>query len=172
MINLVPLSQNDGELVYKLLQKIGKEENQFHNEAFGLTYYQFKKWLIQQVEWSKGENLPEGYVRQWIYWLYDEDTPIGFGKLRERLTDRSREIGGNIGYAIASDQRGKGYGTILFKLLLKKANDLGIKEVLSTVEKNNEASKVIQEKCGGVLVHENEKRLYYSFNDALKKCEG
>ena len=130
---------------------------------------EFKKWLVTQKQWEHGDSLPTGYVRQWTYWFYDMEEPIGYGKLRERLTEKSRNIGGNIGYAIASDRRGKGYGYILFKMLLNEAQFLGISEVMSTVEKNNPASKRIQEKCGGKLIKETEERWYFSFDEALRE---
>ena len=168
MIRLRELTINADENVYLMLQKIGKEENGFHNDVNGMTFYQFREWLIQQKKWENGESLPVGYVRQWIFWLYDGDTPVGMGKLREKLTDSSRQKGGNIGYAITPDQRGKGYGSILFMLLLEKAKELSISEVISTVEKKNPASKRVQEKCGGVLVSENDERWFFSFNDIVK----
>lgn len=168
MFTLRQLSLYEDINIYNMLQKIGSDENKFHNEVYGLTYFEFKEWLSKQIKWAKGEELPEGYVRQWIYWFYDESMPVGFGKLREKLTENSYKLGGNIGYAIASNHRGKGYGVILFKMLLHKAKELGITEVISTVEKGNTASKIIQEKCGGILIDENEYRWHFSFNEILK----
>lgn len=164
MMYLNQLQVDDGKPIYDLLQRIGVSENAFHNEVNGMTYSEFQQWLLTQDKWSKGEGLPIGYVRQWIYWLFDGDKPVGFGKLREKLTDSSRLLGGNIGYAIAEDQRGKGYGTVLFQLLLKKAQELGINEVMSTVEKTNPASRRVQEKCGGKLIRESDERWYFSFS--------
>lgn len=166
-MELKQLSINDGMDIYEMLQRIGAEENAFHNDVNGMTFEEYKQWLVKQESWAKGDSLPEGYVRQWTYWLYDNNMPVGYGKLREKLTDSSREFGGNIGYAIDSERRGKGYGSLLFSSLLDKARELGIKEIMSTVEKNNIASKIIQEKCGGVLIKENEDRWYFSFDSNL-----
>lgn len=165
---LKQLNRNDSTNIYQMLQKIGIEENKFHNGANGLTFNQFKDWLLIQDKWSRGEDLPIDYVRQWTFWLYDGIQPVGFGKLREKLTEKSRLLGGNIGYAIIEPERGKGYGTRLFMMLLKKAKELGILEVMSTVEKANPSSKAIHEKCGGVLINENSRRWYFSFDEVLK----
>lgn len=163
-LSLHPLSVEDSTDVYDMLQKIGKEENEFHNEVNGMSFEEFKEWLKVQDGWAKGTDLPPGYVRQWTFWLYDGDRPVGYGKLREKLTDHSREIGGNVGYAIASDQRGKGYGSALFSMLIQKARENRLPEILSTVEKCNPVSALVHEKCGGKLVKENDQRWYYSFD--------
>lgn len=160
---LKELNPSDGYDVYNMLQSIGKEENEFHNDVKGMSYDEFKQWLGVQYNWAHGLGLPEGYVKQWTFWLYIDEMPVGYGKLREKLTASSRKLGGNIGYAISSPERGKGYGTVLFKMLLDKARELKIETVLSTVEKNNPNSKRIQEKCGGILIEENDERLFYRF---------
>lgn len=164
MVELRVLSDNDGEDIFQMLQTIGEDENAFTNPVKGMSYEAFKEWLVQQNHWSKGEDLPQGYVGQTIFWLYDNDTPIGLGKIRHALTEQSRQIGGNIGYAISNKYRGKGYGTILLKMLLEKALEMNVKEKLLTVEKVNPASKRVIEKNGGKLIDENDKRWFFSFD--------
>lgn len=158
------LSVDDGIEVYEMLQRIGSNENDFTNDAKGLSFEQFKEWLKEKDSWSKGESLPEGYVRQWIFWLIVDAVPVGYGKIREKITEKSAVWGGNIGYAIDSTKRGLGYGTILFNGLLNEAKRLGVTQVLSTVKIDNYASRRVNEKCGGVMVKENEENCYYSFN--------
>ena len=133
------------------------------------SYEQYKQWIVRQLEWAKGDNLPAGYVRQWTYWLMVDNQPVGYGKLRERLTEKSRRFGGNIGFAIDPLERGHGYGYILFDLLLTEAPKKGITEVMSTVEHNNLPSKLIHEKCGGVLVEENKDRFIFDFSERLER---
>lgn len=158
------LSPLDGEIIFEMLQGIGVEENAFTNPVKGMCYEDFVVWLVQQDHWSKGEGLPQGYVGQTIFWLFDNDTPVGIGKIRHALTEHSRKIGGNIGYAISDKYRGKGYGTIILKLLLEKAKEMNVKEKLLTVEKINPASKRVIEKNGGRLIDENEERWFFSFD--------
>ena len=163
VVLLKELSTSDGCDIYNMLQSIGKEENEFHNDVNGMSYDKFKQWLVIQYNWAHGKDLPKGYVKQWTFWLYVDGAPVGYGKLREKLTAASRSIGGNIGYAISSHERGKGYGSILFQKLLEKAKELKIETIMSTVEKNNPSSKRVQEKCGGVLIEENDERWFYRF---------
>ena len=161
-LSLIQLSPCDGEDIYEMLQRIGMNENSFKNTAHGLTYIEFKEWLIEQDAWSRGVLLPETYVAQTVFWLFDCNVPVGYGKIRHSLNDFSRNNGGNIGFAIDPLQRGKGYATILLHELIIKADELGVLEKLLTVDKGNIASRKVIEKNGGILVKENEYRWYYS----------
>lgn len=160
---LIQLSPVDGVSFYAMLQHIGNEENAFSNPVCGMSYEEYQEWLKQQDDWSKGENLPSGYVGQTVFWLMEEGIPIGIGKIRHSLTERSRAFGGNIGYAISSEYRGRGYGSLLLKELLKKADEMGLDEKILTVEKYNYASKKVIEHNGGRLYDENELRWYFKF---------
>ena len=163
-MKLQQLSTNDGELVFYMLQRIGANENAFKNEVNGMTFEEYKIWLKKMDNWAEGKDLPEGYVRQWTYWLIDNnDIPIGYGKIREKLTNESRKFGGNLGFAIDPEFRGKGYGNILFKLLLDEARKKEINEIISTVEKYNYSSKKVHENCGGILFDENDERWFFKF---------
>lgn len=162
-IVLIQLSLYDGMAFYDMLQHIGKDENAFTNPVCGMSYEEYKEWLKQQDDWSRGENLPIGYVGQTVFWLMDGETPVGIGKIRHSLTESSRAFGGNIGYAISSEYRGRGYGSVLLKELLRKADEMGVAEKILTVEKYNYASKKVIENNGGKLYDENELRWYFEF---------
>lgn len=162
-IKLSQLSKEDGKDIYEMLQRIGPSENAFNNEVNGMTYDQYKTWLSEREAWAHGDMLPDGYVKQWIFWLRVNGIPVGFGKLREKLTEESRRFGGNIGYAIDPVVRGNGYGNILFELLLEEAQKREIPEIYSTVEKYNYRSKKVHEKYGGKMINEDETRWYFYF---------
>ena len=164
MMLLIDLSENDGIDIYNMLQRIGENENSFRNEVKGKSFDYYKKWLVEQKSWACGESLPDGYVRQWTYWLYDDEIPVGYGKLREKVTEQSRVWGGNIGFAIDPIYRGKGYGTYLFNALLQKGREKHLDELFSTVEKYNYASKRVHEICGGTLVKETDETWYFDFS--------
>ena len=157
------LSLSDDVAFYDMLQHIGKDENAFTNPVCGMSFEDYQVWLKQQDDWSKGENLPSGYVSQTVFWLMDGETPVGIGKIRHSLTESSRSFGGNIGYAISSQYRSRGFGSILVRELIRKANEMGVEEKILTVEKYNYASKKAIEKNGGRLYDENEYRWYFEF---------
>lgn len=159
------LSVTDGRDVFDMLKRIGREENHFQNPVHDMDYNQYKNWLIEQDDWSHERNLPEGYVGQTCFWMYVGNQPVAFGKIRHRLNDNSRKIGGNIGYAVAPNHRGKGYATVILGELINIANNMGIEEKLLSVEKYNYASKKVIEKNGGYVFEENELRWYFHINE-------
>lgn len=155
------LSIEDGVDIFNMLKRIGRDENHFQNPVHNMDYEQYKDWLIEQDNWSKEINLPDGYSGQTSFWMYIGNIPVAFGKIRHTLNEKSRAVGGNIGYAVDPQQRGKGYATIILSELLKIAEEMGVEEKLLTVEKYNYASKKVIEKNGGYVFKENDFRWYF-----------
>ena len=154
--SLRQFSPNDGVEGYDVLQRIGEMENDFTNPIHGKCFDEYKEWLAQQDAWSREEGLPDGYVGQTCFWLVFDGDIVGMGKIRHGLTARSREEGGNIGIAIDPNQRGKGLGAIFTGLLINKAKEMKVGEILVTVKKNNYPSKKSFEKNGCFVFKETE----------------
>lgn len=157
-VELKQLSVNDAADVYEFLQKLPYDENGFINQCKGVPYDSFHEWLIKADDASQGIGLEDWMVPQTIFWLYADGVPVGIGKLRHRLTERLREEGGHIGYAIGPKYRGKGYGKMLLKLMLEKAGEKGIDKVLLTIKNHNISSLKVAMANGGVVEHTNEIR--------------
>lgn len=104
---------------------------------------------------SDGVHLAPQHVPQTTYWLYIDGLPVGYGKIRHYLNDNLKNHGGHIGYVIRPSCRGKGYGKLKLKQMLKEANDLGIQDVLLTCNEGNIASRKIIESYNGVLTSIN-----------------
>lgn len=111
----------------------------------------FESFVEREQSHARGENLPEGYLPYSTFWLIDNGIFIGQTNLRHSLNDHLRLIGGHIGYDIRPTQRRRGYGKKILELALQKAKELGIERVLLTCNVNNEPSRKIIEKNGGVL---------------------
>jgi predicted acetyltransferase len=102
-----------------------------------------------------GRNLPLGRVPQSTFWLVRDGRRIlGCSRLRHTLNAFLEEEGGHIGYDVRPSERRRGYGTLLLRLTLDKARDLGLKRVLITADSRNVASWRIIEKNGGILQSE------------------
>ena len=101
---------------------------------------------------AHGEDLPEGYVPESIFWLIESNTYIGRISVRHQLTEKLKNFGGTIGYAIRPSERRKGYGKKLLALGLHKAAELGINEVILTCDETNVGSRRIIEANGGELL--------------------
>lgn len=131
------LSVGDDMDIYDMLQEIPHDENGFVNGVCGKSYEEFKQWLVRGDGIAKGIGLEDWQVPQSTYWLYVDGRPVGYGKLRHRLTEKLKKEGGHIGYAIRPSVRGRRYGALLLKLLVGEAGKLGIDSVLVTIHNDN-----------------------------------
>jgi predicted acetyltransferase len=111
----------------------------------------FDAYVVREVGYSRGENLPEGYVPYSNFWLVDGGEFIGRVSVRHALTEYLKKFGGHIGYDIRPSKRRHGYGKEILRLALAKAKAIGIERVLITVDVTNAASRKIVEKNGGIL---------------------
>ena len=150
MIELRKLSINDGLDLYNMFQEMPLDENGYHNSANGITYDQFKEWLIKKEQDANQVGIVDGWkVPQTTFVLYVDDTPVGVGSVRHFLTDALREVGGHIGYSISPKYRHKGYGKEILKRLIIEARKLGIKDILVTTNLDNYASQKVIIANGG-----------------------
>lgn len=160
-IELRKLTANDGDDVYDLLQSLPADENGFMNGMAGKSREEYRAWLCRSALNAEKTEIEDGWrVPQTVYWLYVDERPVGMAKLRIFLTDALRQSGGNIGYAITPDERGKGYATEMLRLVLKEAAARGIVRALITVNNSNPASIRVALKCGGVIERISEDHHY------------
>lgn len=139
-----------------MLQRISDGENGFSNPASQLSYEEYKEWLKKEDDYSRGINLPEGWIPATTYFLYINEIPVGYGRVRHSSSEYLENVigAGNLGYGIAKPYRGKGYGSVLFKELLKKCKEAGYKEIRLFPLKSNAPTVKIMLKNGGEIIGE------------------
>ena len=122
------------------------------------NYDDMASWHQRQVAMTKRETLPEGYAPAKIWLVMEPSTQdgasdrlVGLSHLRLELTDYLRQFGGHVGYSIAPDCWGQGYGTQLLALTLDKARQEGLQRLLITCDQSNPGSARVIEKNGGVF---------------------
>ena len=165
MIELRKLSIDDGIDIYNLLQDIPKEENGFNNKVNGLTYDEYKEWLIKRDEYANQVGLLDGWrVPETTFFLYVDDMPVGMGSIRHFLTDALREVGGHIGYCISPKYRGNGYGKEILKRLIIEAKKIGIKDILITTNLDNYASQKVIIANGGKETDRSSEHVHFWIN--------
>lgn len=153
-IELKQVSIDMGKQEYEMLQGILEMENGFTNPAYNLSYKEYKNWLQEIDNHSRGVNLPKGWIPYTTYILYIDDIPVGYGRIRHSSSEFLETVigAGNLGYGISKHYRGKGYGNILFKELLKKCKEHGYNEIKLFPLKTNEATVKIMIKNGGKII--------------------
>ena len=160
---LKPLSLENAKAEYHFLSRL-EPENGFENDVFGMDYNEYvNNYLPQRISFSKGENLPEGFVADTNYILYNKKVPIGVFKVRHYLNDRLANGAGHIGYAISKDYRGNGYAKKGLKLAIDeliKLPDFKEDEIYMSCNNDNEASLKVQLANGAYIHHKDDKETY------------
>lgn len=96
-------------------------------------------------------ELPDGFVRDDMYWIVDDHEVVGTLSFRHALNDHLREVGGHIGYAVRESRRRQGYASAALALSLDRAREVGLDRVLLTCDDDNLGSARTIERAGGVL---------------------
>ncbi|MGX5202221.1 GNAT family N-acetyltransferase [Aliikangiella sp. IMCC44632] len=134
------------------INELGDEER--YPFPMDFDYSDFEKLLDRIDNFSKGLELPVGYVPSSTFWLVDSGELIGVTNVRHYLNSEIEHCGGHIGLGIRPSYRGKGLGRHLMKLSIKKLNTMGVNSVHIHCYKKNIASSKAIISNGGVLVSE------------------
>ena len=127
------LNLDDCMEIYEMLQELPADENGFINPAAGKSFDEYKEWLVRAVQCSEQTEIIDGWkVPETIFWFFEDERPIGYGKLRHCLTDR----------------------------LLVEGGKLGIDKFLLTIRSANQASIHVALANGGQIEKTTEERSY------------
>ena len=98
---------------------------------------------------EQGIGLPPDIVPSVTFWIFLSRRMIGICNFRPVLNERLERYGGHLGLVIRPECRGRGYARSLIPLLLDKARQLGIRELLLTSEAANTPSVRLSEAFPG-----------------------
>lgn len=142
MLYLKELNYEDIEKEFLFVRDMPVDENGMTNEWHDISREDFEKKAIRQmIAFSKGEDLPEGYVSETYLFLWNDDEIVGQFRIRHYLCESLRIGAGHIGYFIKKEFRGKGYGTEGLRQTLQIARTIIPEdEIYLRVNKDNPAS--------------------------------
>jgi predicted acetyltransferase len=111
----------------------------------------FKDHLALLDDELHGRNLAPGRVPHTMLYAFLDGKIIGRASIRHQLNDHLIKLGGNVGYAVATNYRNKGYATEILKQSLVYCRDvLKLHSVLVTCDDDNNGSIKTIVKNGGV----------------------
>ncbi len=145
--SLIPLSQAAGA-AYEMLRDMPSESG-YANPAYGMEKAEYLRWAADGGQIAPSGSEAENPVQSYV--LLHEGTPVAVGRLRLSLNEDLERAGGHISYAVPAALRGRGYAQMLLHLLVQKAGESGVRQVLVTIYDHNLPSIRVAEKCGGVL---------------------
>lgn len=161
MLYLKSANFEDIEKEWLFQRDIPSEEASFINEYHGISREDFNTALDTIIEQSRGVQLPEGYVPQTIFYLWNDNKIVGTFHLRHYLCESLVNGAGHIGYYIAPEYRDMGYATNGLKLAIEEARKLIPEdEIYLRCDKNNIASLKVMLNNKGYIHHEDEYKYY------------
>ena len=136
--------------VLEMLSQVPEEDAAFLRGYGRISKVTIVGFLQRLYNASLGLYLEEGMVPTTTYWAYDGRKLVGIGRLRHELNEALEKKGGNCGYYVRPECRGKGYGSEILVALKEEAKRRGMKKILLTANYDNFASIEVIMKNGGV----------------------
>ena len=162
MLYLKEINYEDIEKEFLFVRDMPVDENGMTNKWNGISREDFtNKALTEMIAFSKGENLPEGYVPETFLFLWNDDEIVGQFRIRHYLCESLRTGGGHIGYFIKEKFRKKGYAKEGLRQTLQLARTIIPEdEIYLRVNKDNTASLKVMLYNGGYIKYEDEDKYY------------
>ncbi len=161
-MELRKINIRDADAQWEYTTTLPADENGLTNPYHGVSFEEYaEKVLPALISYEHPVNMPDWFVPESYYYLWDEDRLVGEFRIRHYLTDALRTGAGHIGYSIAKSARGKGYGTEGLRLTVQIAKEIIPEdEIYLRVNKDNIASQKVMIKNGAYLAGEDDSHLF------------
>ena len=174
MLYFKPANFEDLDAEYEYVKEMPIDENGLTNEFHGISKEDFEKIALpKMINWSKGIDLPEGFVPETFFFLWNQESCsdgsvtkeiVGLFRVRHHLIPALRDGAGHIGYQIKKEYRGKGFGTEGLRLTIIEAKKILAQydetELYLRCNITNPASLSCMLKNGAVIHHQDEQKYY------------
>ncbi|MBQ4258019.1 MAG: GNAT family N-acetyltransferase, partial [Clostridia bacterium] len=150
------------------------DENGLTNPYCGVSFEEYKEKVLPfLISCEHPVGMPDWFVPETRYYLWDGDTLVGEFRIRHFLTEALRQGAGHIGYSIRKDLRARGYGTAGLKRTVELAKKIVPEdEIFLRVRKDNVASQKVILRCGAYVAREDETHLFMRIpKDGEKQME-
>lgn len=139
MLELRKMNYEDVVEQWKYVTALPTNENGLSNQYEGVSYEEYRDSVLPELMMHENPiNMPEWFVPETFYYLWDDNILVGEFRIRHYLTEALKAGAGHIGYSIKKDFRGKGYGTKGLTLTLELARKIvPEEEIYLRVQKDN-----------------------------------
>ncbi len=158
MLELRKMNYEDVVEQWKYVTELPADENGLTNRYEGVSFDEYREFVLPELMMYENPiNMPEWFVPETFYYLWDDGILIGEYRIRHYLTDTLKTGAGHIGYSIKKEFRGKGYGTKGLALTLDLARKIVPEdEIYLRVQKDNIPSFKAIIKNGAYIADEDD----------------
>ena len=162
-MELRKINTHDALAQWEYTTALPTNENGLTNPFHGVSFEEYVKNVLPTlISYEHPVDMPEWFVPETYYYLWDGCQLVGEFRIRHYLTDTLRNGAGHIGYSIRENARGKGYGSEGLKLTLEIAKDIvPEEEFYLRVNKDNIASQKVMLKNEAYLSGEDEGHFFF-----------
>lgn len=139
MLELRKMNYADAVEQWRYVTALPANENGLTNAYEGISFEEYREKVLPELMMHEHPvNMPDWFVPETYYYLWDDGTLIGEYRIRHYLTDVLKAGAGHIGYSIKKPFRGRGYGTKGLALTLALAREIvPEEEIYLRVQKTN-----------------------------------
>lgn len=162
-MELRKINVQDAYAQWEYTSELPEDENGLTNPYHGVSYDDYiKRVLPELISYEHPVGMPDWFVPETFYYLWDEGRLVGEFRIRHHLTEALRNGSGHIGYSVRRTERGKGYGTAGLRLTLNVAkNIIPEEEIYLRVNKDNIASQKVMLSNGAYRAGEDDTHFFY-----------
>ncbi|MBE5964683.1 MAG: GNAT family N-acetyltransferase [Lachnospira sp.] len=125
MLDLRKMNLQDIKEQWEYVTALPKDENGLTNPYEGITFEEYEATVLPELMMHENPvGMPEWFVPETYYYLWDEQVLVGEYRIRHYLTEALKVGAGHIGYSIKREFRGKGYGSKGLTLVLDLAREI------------------------------------------------
>lgn len=139
MLELRKMNLNDKKEQWEYVTALPKDENGLTNPYEGIPFEEYETTVLPELMMHENPvDMPEWFVPETYYYLWDDEVLLGEYRIRHYLTEALKIGAGHIGYSIKKTFRGRGYGSKGLALALDLAREIVPEdEIYLRVLKNN-----------------------------------
>ncbi len=125
MLELRKMNLQDIKEQWEYVTALPKDENGLTNPYEGIAFEEYEVTVLPELMmYENPVGMPEWFVPETYYYLWDEQVLVGEYRIRHYLTEALKIGGGHIGYSIKKEFRGRGYGSKGLALALELAREI------------------------------------------------
>ncbi len=134
------------------------DENGLNNPYEGVSFEEYQTTVLPELMMHENPvNMPDWFVPETYYYLWDDGRLVGEFRIRHHLTEALKNGAGHIGYSIKKEYRNRGYGTKGLALVLELARKIVPEdEIYLRVLKSNVPSFKAISKNGAYVADEDD----------------